>query len=102
MTMVWLGFGAAPVPSMMVTFVSATTGSVTLTYWLRTCCESFVAAWADECSDGESELGENGIANLNERMAPPEQWIAIPRLTARDDYCTVNAIIMCADKCSAM
>ena len=27
MTMVWLGFGAAPVPSMRVTFVSATTGS---------------------------------------------------------------------------
>ena len=33
MTTVWLGFGAAPVPSMTVTFVSATTGSLTLTYW---------------------------------------------------------------------
>src|SRR6185436_20978370 len=70
MTMVWLGFGAAPVPSMMVTFVSATTGSVTLTYWLRTCCESFVAAWAESVATGRASWASR-IANLNVRMAPP-------------------------------
>src|SRR5207253_472723 len=31
MTIVWLALGPAPVPSMIVAFVSATTGSLTLT-----------------------------------------------------------------------
>jgi hypothetical protein len=31
MTTVWPSFGAAPVPSMTVTFTSATTGSATMT-----------------------------------------------------------------------
>jgi hypothetical protein len=100
MTIVWLGLGAVPVPSMMVTFVSATTGSATLTYCVRTCCVSFVAAWADSAATGRaswarmvnvlitrinasvawSSRAKRGIAASRKR--PSTDRIAIPRLTA--------------------
>src|SRR5688500_147381 len=70
MTTVWLGFGAAPVPSMIVTFVRATTGSLTLTY-CRTCCESDAAACADTVERGRASwAATTNDATIRMRGAP--------------------------------